>query len=187
MKQEQPKKSSAEETIEIIENLPLHKDYKPVPDLPIPLGYGVLIKPITKTIEEITFDSGVTLLTAEGNNTQPKCEGILYAVGPQCSKYMRIGLKYQYSAEVKTSFRHKQHEFMKMDEFSVHFVVPDESTRVDNGIKDSRQVRKEKKLPKQASILNQIAKDEANDMDKLKDRTKGKVRPVSNVTSKKKK
>lgn len=184
MKQEQPKRSSAEETIQIIENLPIHKDYKHIPDLPIPMGYGLLIKPLIGSGIE-TLESGLLLST--GNNTQPKCEGILYAVGPQCSKYMRIGLKYQYSAEVKSSFLHKGQEFMKMDEFSVHFVVPDESTRVDNGIKDPREVRRAGKISKQATIYKEIAKDDANEMDVLKDKTKGKVKPVSNITAKKKK
>lgn len=166
-------KTQAEITSEILLNMPVHSTYKPVPDLPIPLAYGVLIKPMAvQAIQQL--DSG--LYTATGNNTQPTCEGVIMGVGPLCNKYMRNGLKCQYSSDVKTSFYHRGVEYMKCDEFSVHFIIPTDETTVNNGIKDPRQVRREKSIAKQKVVVANVTRADANEMDKSKDKTKGKIR-----------
>jgi len=177
--------SDAELTSLFIQNLSTHPQYSPVPDLPIPLQNGVLVmkldKPgIVKSILELEGGGTTDFFEATGNNTQDTCEGIIMAVGPNCSKYMHIGLKCQYSTQARTTFRHKGKNYLAMDEYSVLFIVPDEDTLVDNGVKDVRQLRREKKIPQQDQTLKNIYNHEQNEKDKKSDKTKGKIKPVSN-------
>nr|WP_298658698.1 hypothetical protein [uncultured Flavobacterium sp.] len=166
--------TEAQLTGQKILSLPPHPDYVPVPDMPLPLSYGVIVKPIKREVELLT--SGI--LTAEGENTNDTCEGIIYAVGPACSPFLRVGLKCIYSAEAKTEFRHKNQFYKKMDEFSVFFIVPDLTTRVDNGVKSDKEMGRKKRIERQKYAIKVESKRFQNEKDKSKDKTKGKIRVV---------
>lgn len=184
MKNEEQQLTDSELTAQFILSLKPHSSYISVPDLPIPTQNGVLVmhlpKPkIVKSLIDLTDGGTTELYEAIGNNTQDTCEGIIMAIGPNCSKYMRIGLKCQYSTKADVKFRHKAKDYIAMDEYSILFIVPDETTTVDLGVKDPRQVRREKKVPEQQGIINRLHGRDMNEKDKEKDKTKGKIRPVS--------
>lgn len=166
--------TEAQKTGIAILNMPLHPDYSPVPDMPLPLSYGVIVKPIKKEIE--LLPSGI--ITADGENTNDTCEGIIYAVGPACSPFLRVGLKCIYSAEAKTEFRHKNQFYKKMDEFSVFFIVPDLTTSVNNGVKSDREMGRKKRMERQVYAAKVERTRSQNEKDASKDKTKGKIRKV---------
>lgn len=186
MNQEE-QKTDAQITAEFILSLPPHSQYEIVPDLPIPLQNGLVIRHLEKPkiiSNLINLEGGgkQEIFEATGNNTQDTCEGIIMAIGPNCSPYMRVGLKCQYSAlvvEKATRFRHKMKEYLTMDEYSVLFVIPDETTIVDMGVKDPRQVRREKKTALQAQTIKNVYNDDQRKKDIANDKTKGKIRKVS--------
>jgi len=180
---QETQKTDAQITAEFILSLDVHSEYEPVADIPIPLQNGVILKPIEKPeiIKSlIKLDNGEEQewYDTKGNNTQSTCEGIVMAIGPNCTPYMRIGLKYQYSATAHRDairFRHKRQEYISMDEYSVHFIIPDETTIVDAGVKDPRELRRAKKMAQQVKTFDNIHKDEQYKKDVANDKTKGKV------------
>ncbi len=188
MKQEneQPQ-SDAQITATFLASLQPHSLYEPVNDLPIPAQYGIIVKHLPKsniieTAISLGPDAEHNLLISTGNNTQNTCEGIIMAVGPKCSPDPRIGLKIQFSTmtyDQCTKIDHRGKKYLAMDEFSILLYIPDETTLIDNGVKDPRQVRREKKVPEQQGIINRLHGRDMNEKDKEKDKTKGKIRPVS--------
>jgi len=175
--------SDAQVSAERLRNMKPHPDYKSVQGLPIPAQNGVLVK---KVIKSKIFESLVKLegggeqqiLGMAGENTQDTCEGIIMAVGPNCSAAPRVGLKIQFSAMAEknaTIFRHKFEAYLGMDEYSIHFYIPDETTIVDNGVKDAKEVRRAKKMVQQVKTFDNIHKDEQYKKDVANDKTKGKV------------
>lgn len=179
----QENKSDAQVTAEFILSLSPHSQYEVVPDLPIPTQNGLVIRHLDKpkiisNLIDLEGGGKQEIFEATGNNTQDTCEGIIMAIGPNCSPYMRVGLKCQYSALVAdkaTRFRHRMKEYLTMDEYSVLFIIPDESTVVNNGIKDPRQIRREKSMYKNQKTLDNVYKDEQYKKDKANDKTKGKI------------
>ncbi len=181
MKQEE--KTQAEISAERIKNMPPHKDYIPVPDMPIPRGYGVIIKQLPPALIKRTGillgDTTNELLVARGANSEDTCEGIVYGVGSACPADLKLGLRVIYDKRVETKFDHKGELYYKCDEGNVFFIVPDESTTVDNGVKTERTIGRGKRMARNDKAFKAIYKDEQNDLDKEKDKTKGKIRPVS--------
>ena len=175
-------KSHAEISATFLASLEPHSTYEPVFDLPIPAQNGILVKHLPKSniIEtDISLgDEDTKLILSTGNNTQDTCEGIIMMVGPKCSADPRVGLKIQFSTQTMsqcTKYRHKGREYLAMDEYAILFYVPDETTIVDNGVKDARQVRREKKIVQQAKVFDNVHKADQNEKDLANDKTKGKV------------
>ncbi|MFA7287693.1 MAG: hypothetical protein WC055_02335 [Melioribacteraceae bacterium] len=186
MKQEEQPLSDAQIAAERLRNLKPHSEYKPVEGIPIPAQNGVLVKQLIKpkvfeTLVDLEGGGSQKLFGSTGNNTQDTCEGIIMSVGPKCSNDPRVGLKIQYSSAISnngTKFIHKGKEYLAMDEYSILFYMPDESTIVDNGVKPPSQLRREKKIPLQQKTLDNVYRHEQNEMDKQKDKTKGKVKKM---------
>lgn len=170
-------KTPAEIARERILTAPVHESYKPVDDLPIPLYKGLLMKEapkaIIKTVSGIIIGEG-----AKAENVEEYKEGILYAIGPMCSEYMRLGLKYQFSFFVDTFFWHKGIKYYKMDETMVHYVMTDHTTVTDNGHKSVKKIIRTKKLEEQTSRNQRLANRDDNEKDARLDKTKGKIRKV---------
>lgn len=169
-------KTAAEITAERIRKMPLHKDYVPVADMPIPLFKGILVKKTKKG--EITTKSGIIMPGTKAENVIDPHEGIVMAVGPMCSEFTRVGLKYKFSHYVDTYYYHDGEEYMMADETLLHYVVPSDKFVVNAGYKTDKAVRREKKLKEQNSREERLAAVEKNQTDKEKDRTKGKIRVV---------
>lgn len=182
MKKEEPQLSAAEIAAKRIREMPLSKDYKPVDDLPIPLHKGVLIlKPRhVNPALPVTTSTGIIVdpRYTSADNTEDIKEGIMMAIGPNCSEFLRIGLRYQFSSFVDTFFHHKGEVYYKLDEPNVYYVIPSEETYVNNGVKKASAVRHEKKFQEQKSYLEHEAKQDANEKDRRMDKTKGKIRKV---------
>lgn len=168
--------SAAEIAAKRIREMPLSKDYKPVDDLPIPLHRGVLVLKYTRKHNPLLTAGGIELV--EGENTNEGKHGIIMAVGPNCSEFLRVGLRCQFNFYVDSLFWHKGETYYKMDEPDVYYIVPSSETVVDNGVKKASAVRHEKKFQEQKSYLEHEAKKDANDKDKRMDKTKGKIRKV---------
>lgn len=179
----QEHKSDSEITATFLSSLQPHSSYEPVFDLPIPAQNGVLVKHLPKlNIIETDISLGADdtkLILSTGNNTQDTCEGIIMMVGPKCSADPRVGLKVQFSSQTMqngTKYNHKGREYLAMDEYAILFYVPDETTIVDNGIKDARELRRVKAMYKNQKTLENVHKDEQYKKDKANDKTKGKIR-----------
>lgn len=179
--------SDAQIAAELLRSIKPHSAYTEVEGMPIPYNNGMLVKHMPKSsiIENIIDLEGggqATIYGAKGNNTQDTCEGIIMSVGPGCSPVVRKGLKIQFSTNVRNTapvFNHKGKDYLGMDEYSILFFMPDETTTVDMGVKDPKQVRREIKMPKEQKIINAMHERDQNNMDKQKDKTKGKIKPVS--------
>ena len=172
--------SAGEIAAKRIMEMPLHPNYKPVNSLPIPLKRGVLVrKPSVKdtVIQPIVSEGGIILQ----NDTQAAIdtkEGIICAVGPECSKFLRIGLKCQFNSYVDTYFYHEGVTYYKMDENDVYFIIESPDTVVNNGVKSVKVLKKEQKIIHQEAVFKKEAIRDANEKDKRLDKTKGKIRKV---------
>jgi len=172
----QKEKSAAEIVAEKIRNTPICKEYKPVANLPIPLINGVLIKKEDK-VNLIKTQGGLIIPGGQrAENSQENQEGILYAVGPKCSEFLRLGLRYQFSSFVDTFFWHEGVQYYKLDETLVYFVVPDPNTVVHNGVKSAKEMTRNR-LSKKANVMNKaVAQRDANEKDKYKESIKKKTK-----------
>lgn len=183
----QEHKSDSEVVSAFLTSLTEHSSYEPVFDLPIPAQNGLIVKHLPKSniIEtdiSLGGDDDSKLILSTGNNTQDTCEGIIMMVGPKCSPDPRVGLKIQFSSQTMqqgTKFRHKGKEYIAMDEYAILFYVPDESTIVDNGVKDPRQLRREKKTELQKQTFKNVYEHEQKELDIKNDKTKGKTRKLN--------
>lgn len=179
--------SDAQISAELLRNTKPHPSYVEVEGMPIPYNNGMLVKHLPKAsiisnLIDLEGGGKQEIFEAPGNNTQDTCEGIIMSVGPGCTPVIRRGLKIQFSTNVKNQapvFTHKREKYLGMDEYAILFFMPDETTTVDNGVKDPRQLRREKKIPLQQETLNNIHRDEQNKMDKASDKTKGKIKPIN--------
>jgi len=185
---EQKQLSDAQISSELLRNMKPHSSYVEVEGMPIPYNNGMLVKHLPKasiisSLIDLEGGGKQEIFEAAGDNTQDTCEGIIMSVGPGCSPVIRRGLKIQFSTNVRNQapvFTHKREKYLGMDEYSILFFMPDETTTVDNGVKDAREIRRGKKIIEQQKTLNNIHKHEQNQTDKQKDKTKGKVKAVSN-------
>jgi len=177
-KKVEQKKTAAEITAERIMDMPLDKEYKPVPNLPIPLHIGVLIKklPKPKSVSLIPLATGDAqeIIHAEGDNAREPNLGIIMAVGPDCSPFVRVGLRCFWDVNQTGTFRHEGVDYYRMDHYCVYYIVPDASTIDKVEVKDARQVRLEKKQSFQKKALNEIHQDDLNEKDMLEEMRKGK-------------
>jgi len=156
-----------EELIGRINSLPLDPEYKYDPNAPIPLGKGVLVKKIESNIQTIT-EAGILL--AKGENTQEPPMGIIQAIGPLCSEFVRPGLRCYFNNFVDSSFYRKGVHYMKMDESDVYYLIPPD-TAIFESPKDASQVRREKKQGDQSSY---VLRKHAHDQEELNKKEIGK-------------
>jgi len=169
--------SAAEIAAKRIREMPLAKSYKHVADLPIPLHRGVLVLKYTRKHAPILTAGGIELV--EGENTHNQKEGIISAVGPNCSEFLRVGLRCQFNHYVDTFFYHGGETYFKMDEPDVYYIVPSEETVVNEGIKKEKAVRRAKKLDEQTVRQAAEYRKDQNEKDKRLDKTKGKVHAIT--------
>lgn len=173
---ENKEKTNAQNVAERIKLMPLHKDYVPVPNMPIPLFKGILIKKTKKG--EVVTKSGILMPGVKAENVIEPHEGIVMAVGPMCSEFTRIGLKYQFSHYVDSYYYYNGEEYMMADETLLHFVVPSDEFIENAGYKTAKQVRHSKKLKEQTDREARLAARDLNEKDERQDNTKGKIRKV---------
>jgi co-chaperonin GroES (HSP10) len=162
------------EVIDRINALPLDPEYKQDLEVPIPLGKGVLVKKISQTPLAV-LDSGIILM--EGNNSNPPKIGIIQAVGPDCSPYLRVGLRCYYNFYVDTHFRMGGIDYAKMHEQDVFYIVPPKAI-VFETVKSDKQVRQEKKVPEMFAREARLDARDENEKDMRLDKTRGKIRKV---------
>jgi hypothetical protein len=171
MKQEQL--TAAEETAKRIAEMPLHPDYKFIPDLPIPTGYGVLVK---KVREKLIRGTGIIIpgtdheLELSFNSSKSKDEnvGIIQAIGPKCGPGLRVGLKCKFLfQEGMVTFLHGIDEFVPLDETSIPFVIPSDETLTKGGLKSDREVGRETRQERQKLTFNVDKMRDDEDANKL--------------------
>ena len=176
-------KQKEEKTVaELIKEMPLDPEYKPASGLPIPLHKGVLVKKIAKS--NIFKVGEILLIEGDAENSRPPHLGIIYAIGPNCSEHLKVGLRCYYNFYVDSSFNIDGVDYAKMDESDVFYLVPP-NTRVDDGVKGAKEVRRGNQMKKSDSRLIREFNHEQNEKDKLRDSTRGKVKPVYNLINKK--
>jgi len=173
---ENKEKTDGQLSAERIRKMPLHKDYVPVNNMPIPLFKGILIRKTKKG--EIVTKNGIIIPGAKAENTIDPHEGIIMAVGPMCSEFTRVGLKYKFSHFVDSYYMHEGEEYMMADETLLHYVVPSDEFVVHTGYKTEKSVRKAKKLVEQVLREERLSRRDENEKDERLDNTKGKIRKV---------
>jgi co-chaperonin GroES (HSP10) len=168
-------KTAAQIVAERIKAMPLHKDYAPVDNMPIPLHKDLLIKK-TKQGEWKT-KAGIVMATMAENIIEPD-EGIVMAIGPMCSEMCRVGLKYKYSKRMDSAYIHDGEEYVMADETALRYVIPSDDFRHSTIYKSDDSVRRGKKMVRNSEAEKRIAIREANEEDERKDTTKGKIRKL---------
>lgn len=170
-------KTAAQLVAERIKSMPLHKEYVPVPNIPIPMFKDLLIKKTKKA--EIKTKAGILLnTTSTDSKVIDPLEGIIIACGPNCGEYTRVGLKYKLSGDTQTYYMHDGEEYMMAEESMLRFVVPSDDFVAIGRAKTPTELRREKKLKEQTEREARLNARDANDKDKRLDPTKGKIRAV---------
>lgn len=164
--------SASELAAHRIKTMPNDKEYKDIPDLPIPLHYGVLIRELPPP-SIVTMESGL-ILSFDSKKNDTVNVGILYAVGPKCSPELRIGIRVGYTKDATERFWHKGVAYVKTDELGVFYAIPDPTTVVQSATKTDKQVSREKSLIRQDKFEDLVAKDTLNEKDKYKEELKKK-------------
>jgi len=160
--------------IERLKARPLDPDYNQVNDAPIPLGKSVLVKKISQTPISI-LESGIILM--EGENSHPPHIGTIQAVGPECSPYLRVGLRCYFNFFVDSHFRIGGVDYAKMHENDVFYIIPPK-TIVFEAVKSDKDVRREKKGKQFIEMEKRIDLKDLNEKDMRLDSTRGKIRKV---------
>lgn len=173
---EQKKVHSAATSAQRIMEMPLDPFHIEIPGLPIPLHKGVLVRKVS--YKEQVRKSSIIIPNMPSENTADKKLGIICAVGPNCSEFIRIGLRVQINSFVDSYFFHEEYEFYKADEADIYYIIPDTNTYVNNGVKSAANVRRSKKLEEQTEYLKRMDKLDTNEKDKKLDKTKGKVKKL---------
>lgn len=169
-------KTASQIAAERIREMPTHKDYRPLKNAPIPLYKDVLIK---KTKQgEMKTKTGIILGGMGAENVIEPNEGIVVAVGPMCSEFVRLGVKYKFSQRMDSWYMHEGEEYIMADEAALRFVVPSDDFVAHGGYKTSEQVRRGKKLQEQAAREIRLNIRDNNEKDKRNDSTRGKIRKV---------
>ena len=162
---------------EEIASLPHDKQYTPILNFPIPLRKSVIVKPAKK---EVIVVEGIIIPDTAAENTQMPKVGILYAVGPECSPHMRIGLRVMYNHYADLGIKVGVEKYIMMDENDVYFILRDNQTVSQGaGVKPAKEVRRAKKIDQTDSYYVRKDTKEANDKDKKLDKTKGKIFAIS--------
>ena len=91
---------------------------------------------------------------------------------------MRVGVRVYFNFFVDSCFRFGGYEYYKMDEIDVYYCIPNNKTILMEGVKGDREIMREKKQEKQQWVFNEQHKIDQNDLDKLADKTKGKIKPL---------
>lgn len=162
------------EITNLIASLPLDPEYKFNPNVPIPLGKGVLVK----KIEQSAILNVGSIMIVGGENTHNPHVGIIQSVGPNCSENLRVGLRCYYNFYVDSSFFVDGVHYAKMDEVDVYYIIPPKTIVFEN-IKSSEEVRREKKYSEYDKGMVRVHKADQNEKDKKQDKTRGKVKAVS--------
>lgn len=165
------KEEKEQSVLELIQLLPLDPDYKPINNLPIPLGRGVLVKKVEQSVIQQT-ESGLYLVGGNAENSNPPHLGVIYATGPQCSPYLRIGLRVYYNFYCDSAFWIGGIEYAKMDENDIFYIVRPNNLAVEKP-KSARQVDREKRMNRNNIADKNIRKKEQEEKD-IKDFLKGK-------------
>jgi co-chaperonin GroES (HSP10) len=163
--------------MEVIESMPLDPEYKSVDNLPIPLWKGVLVKQIKQSSITET-KSGILLIEGDAENSTPPHLGIIVAVGPDCPKFIKVGLRCYYNFFVNSYFRIEGENYAKMDAGDVYYIVPPKVLVVEP-VKSADTVRRSKLHTEQKDYHGRLSKQDANEKDKKLDKTKGKTRKLN--------
>lgn len=169
-----PNKEHAKQDLwDVIASLPNDPEYKEVKGMPIPLGKSVLIK---KTKQQVVLAGGIILAESAENSRLPKV-GIIYAVGPECTRGLRVGLRCYYNFFADLEVRAGVETYAMMEEASVYYILPSHTDRITEGvgIKPAKEVRRGKSIVREDDYQKRRYKKDQNDKDKLRDKTKGKI------------
>lgn len=171
------KKPTHEEVAKRIAELPIDPLYRYDPDIPIPLGRGVLVKKLEQSTLTQT-SGGVLIIQGNAENSTPPHLGIIQAVGPDVSDHLRVGLRCYYNFYCDSSFFVNGQHYAKMDEHDVFYIVPPKALVFD-GVKSDKEVGREKRFERQVGGTQRIFQKEQNEKDEKLDKTKGKIRPIN--------
>lgn len=173
-------KKEKETLWEVIQSLPNDPDYKEIENAPIPLGKSVIIK---KAKQHIVHQGGIIIPEASAENSQMPKVGIIYAVGPDCTKGVRTGLRCYYNHWADLEIQIGAERYVLADEGAVYYILRSTAQKIDygKGVKSADQVRREKKTDQWADFAKKKTIIDQNEKDKKHDKTKGKVKVVYSV------
>lgn len=171
------KQQEKENLWDLIQSLPNDPDYKEVLNMPIPLGKSVIVKQAKQQVIQV---GGIILPDAAAENTQLPKVGVIYAVGPDCTRGVRKGLRCYYNFYCDLEIRINGETFVMMEEASVYYILRSNEQQIyeGKGVKSSSQVRREKKQDLWSGFSKRKKVSDENEKDFKKDKTKGKIRKI---------
>ena len=169
-----PNKEQAKQDLwDIIAALPNDAEYKPVANMPIPLGKSVLVKRVK---QNVVLPGGIILPDAAENSQAPK-SGVIYAVGPDCSNGVRVGLRCYMNHYCDLDIRIGVETLVMLNEADVYYILPSSSHKITagEGIKPAKEVRRAKSIDRDDDYRKRKFKADMNEKDMKNDKTKGKI------------
>ncbi len=116
-------KSHKEQTLVIINSLPLDGNYQEITGLPIPLMDRLLIKPIKQG--EVKLPVGILLPKSSSQKNQ--MFGLVYAMGSEVTIPVRLGLKIEYeefAATPESEINHKGETYLIISQHALRAIIP---------------------------------------------------------------
>jgi hypothetical protein len=170
---EEQEMSASELAAYRIKTMPLDKEYKPVPDLPIPLGWGVLIRPV-KVSSIVELEGSGLLLSLDSKKNEDVCVGILYALGSKCGPELRVGIRVGYTKNANERFWHRGVDYIKTDEMGVLYAIPDPETTMQSALIDDKNAGRKDRMERQIYAEKVTQQKWENEKDQKEEKKKSK-------------
>lgn len=157
-----------------IQSLPNDPDYQEVLNMPIPLGKSVLIK---KVKQEIVQLGGIIIPDAQAENSQQPKVGLVQAIGPLCTKGLKVGLRVYHNHFANLEVRINGVDYLMMDENDVYYILRSNQQKITygEGVIPAKEVRRAKSIAKADDYVVRKHKSDMNEKDQKQDKTKGKT------------
>lgn len=168
------KEKASQELYEVIDSLPNDPEYKPVPNMPIPLGKSVIVKRVK---QNIVLAGGLILPETNAENSQTPKTGVIMAVGPDCTRGVRVGLRCYMNHYCDLDVKIGVETFALLEEAGIYYILRSDTQEISSGldVKPAKEVRRAKSIDKQDDYYKRKFKSDANEKDKKHDKTKGKT------------
>ncbi|CAK0771640.1 chaperonin GroES [Gammaproteobacteria bacterium] len=163
------KQQEKEKLWDVIESLPNDSEYKRIPNMPIPLGKSVIVKKIKQNVVQL---GGIILPESSAENSQMPHVGIIYGIGPDCTKGVRAGLRCYYNVYADLEIRINGEQYVLMEENAVYYILRSNEQFISEGIKSEKQVRREKGQKEQDARVIRVHNHDQNEKDQYKESKK---------------
>lgn len=124
-----------------LENMPPHRDYKPIEGMLLPLGDVVTIKECSQ--DEYKTKGGIIM--GGSDHLEHARMGWIVNKGEECRLPIKEGQTVAFDRSCTYGFHYKGQNYLRVPSFMVHFIVP-EKTYLEPHYKDFFEKRRESRL-----------------------------------------